>query len=910
MLGWMFKKKSDSPETLAASPAPAASAAVPAVADAGASVDALAAWQARLEAAGADDAALLDIAKQAPHIDLKCAAIAALSGEAALKAAEREFRTHDRRVHRAAKQRHEAAVAQRVARERASQLIESAGALLTEHTIPTNRLVELDRAWLALDAGLLDDARKDRFASLSAQLTALTRERGERALQIQRWMAAAQQALQTLKAASIEVAAGTTDRAALASASAAVRALQQGMPDHAGAAALIDSLIDALNDALQAGLLQAAAIEERLDLLDTLQSAPSPATPAEEGVEERPEGDALPSPNQRWQALAPVADPHIAALLNQRFEQAQPPLPAAPDLASAEQQEQRRAARLAARQQARQVRADAMAPWLRQAEAALEAGNLGEAHRQLVAIDAAVGNGAVPEALRGRLSALHAEVARLKGWQHWGGGRARDDLVQEAQTLAAATAAAVADPLQSAKLPVKALGDAIDDLRKRWKELDRLGGATNQTLWHRFDAALKTAHEPVAAHLDQLKARRKENLQARLQLLAALEAVDAAADAPDAATEGRADWKERARALDHFQLEWRKCGPVEHTVPHKARDKLLERMQASMARIEAPLQQARRVAQAEREQLVARAKALNAQAGASPQSRDLIARVRELQDEWQQHARALPLTRPVETALWAEFKAATDAVFVQRDAAASAFEAQLLANFAAKQAAVARLEAVTEQSLAGAIQRTLADVDAELRQAGDVPRHLAAALDARIQAAHQNALQLLAGSAHRIQQARFDALCAKLALCGELERSAAAGEGEAALESLGGRWTAVAPLPLPWEQALAARWQRAGGSLPAAPQRPGAGAIVALDSALLQLESALAIASPPAWQAARRDLKLRAMKAALEGRPVAGAVVPASIEDLMAAAIGHSSPQAGQSERLDAIIVVLRTRGA
>ena len=117
MLGWMFKKMSDSPEALAASSAPAASTAMPAPADAGVSVEALASWRARLEAAGADDAALLDIAKQAPHIDVKCAAIAALTGEATLKAAEREFRTHDRRVHRAAKQRHEAAVAQRVDRK-------------------------------------------------------------------------------------------------------------------------------------------------------------------------------------------------------------------------------------------------------------------------------------------------------------------------------------------------------------------------------------------------------------------------------------------------------------------------------------------------------------------------------------------------------------------------------------------------------------------------------------------------------------------------------------------------------------------------------------------------------------------------------------------------------------------------
>ena len=42
---------------------------------------------------------------------------------------------------------------------------------------------------------------------------------------------------------------------------------------------------------------------------------------------------------------------------------------------------------------------------------------------------------------------------------------------------------------------------AVNSLRERWKELDKLGGATSRTLWQRFDAALKTAYLPVVAHL-------------------------------------------------------------------------------------------------------------------------------------------------------------------------------------------------------------------------------------------------------------------------------------------------------------------------------------------------------------------------------------------------------------------------
>ena len=69
--------------------------------------------------------------------------------------------------------------------------------------------------------------------------------------------------------------------------------------------------------------------------------------------------------------------------------------------------------------------------------------------------------------------------------------------------------------LAGEKVAVKAHAEAIDKLRERWKELDKLGGATSKTLWLAFDGALKAAYAPVAAHLEKLKAARNENLAAR-----------------------------------------------------------------------------------------------------------------------------------------------------------------------------------------------------------------------------------------------------------------------------------------------------------------------------------------------------------------------------------------------------------
>ena len=52
-----------------------------------------------------------------------------------------------------------------------------------------------------------------------------------------------------------------------------------------------------------------------------------------------------------------------------------------------------------------------------------------------------------------------------------------------------------------------AVSAAVFSLRARWKELDRAGGPSSRALWDRFDAALKSAYEPVAAQIDAQRAR-------------------------------------------------------------------------------------------------------------------------------------------------------------------------------------------------------------------------------------------------------------------------------------------------------------------------------------------------------------------------------------------------------------------
>ena len=292
-----------------------------------------AAWESKLHTAMGDDAALLAIAKESPLIDVKHAAVEALVSEDALKRAEREFRDHDRRVHRTAKQRYEMLVNRRVAAVSAAKLIETASVLLHETSIPANRLVELDRAWGALDQTLLEDKQTAEYHTLWSKLSSLTRERGELQVQVKRWLADADTAWSHLNAVCSEVADGTRERSAFMEARTKVEAMLAAIP-----ATQVNSQVtiqttqmDAKSAELQQALHLAAAIDARLALLEELQ--PPPTAPAVEGaiaeiadslpadVMNMSTPPKLPSLLSRWRALAPVMDPRIAALLDAQLGQ-------------------------------------------------------------------------------------------------------------------------------------------------------------------------------------------------------------------------------------------------------------------------------------------------------------------------------------------------------------------------------------------------------------------------------------------------------------------------------------------------------------------------------------------------------------------------------------------------------------
>ena len=1036
MLSWFFKKWK-------APAAPVVATVTPAAVQAQAQQAALAkaeartrqddteraAWQPRLQAAIGDDAALLAVAQGATALDIKLAALQAMQGEAMLRQAERAFRGHDRRVHRLAKQRLEAAVARRSTQARVLALTDSAAALVGQADVPVNHLVALDRDWRALDASWIEAPQQARFSALRERIDSGLREQSELQQRGQRWLVDAAAALAGLRQACSQAAAAGDDPpdAGLASAREAVEALRLNCPAAAAAATLDLTLASALHSA--------AAVQARLDLLAALTQAavaavvaaptaspsPVPAQPdlamlglsasdapavdaldAESPAAESPAADtpagaaptvAVPlpaalSPAQRWQALPTLSDAALAEPLAQRFAQLQRALlPALPAVALARRQPETRPARSPrpAPQGPSADQAAQLDALLSRAEASAAEGQLAALQPQLQAFDAALLalpgvtlNLPAGDHLRARYQALLVEHGRLKDWQHWGGGRAREDLVVEAEALARITLAAMAmagpatvvapaitpeaaasgepteptpsaaptapaavavaspaEPAATARpaltLNLKTHGDAIQALRTRWRELDRLGAAASQALWAAFDAALHQAYQPLAVRQAAVKAARQDNLAAREALLETLEALPAqpapgAVTGPDAGADTQththndlaAAWKEQLRALDRFQAAWRPLGPVEHTVPAAARDALLQRHRRAIERIEQPLQHARVAAAGVREQLIERAESLVGGADRAPAA-DAPQQVRALQAEWQQHARMLPLARAAENALWSRFKAATDAVFQQRDAAYGARDAELGANLAAREALLHRLTDLnapladtatdTDTNLdaqgrapsagrpAAEIERTLADVDRAWRQDAELPRGAAAPLEARYREARAAAQRGLAEAGRVRWQAACDGLIARWQLCEAREgRGSVSAADEPA--DLAQRWAGLPSWPGACDDALARRW--------VAPLAAVALRQPELDGWLLALEVALDLPAGPAQQAARQQLKLLALKNALEGRNPSSTAAQLSPLQSLAAALGQAGFSAAQQQRLQALLLALR----
>lgn len=284
-------------------------------------------------------------------------------------------------------------------------------------------------------------------------------------------------------------------------------------------------------------------------------------------------------------------------------------------------------------------------------EQSLESGRLHDAESKLAELSQLQSRaGGVAGGLGDRIRRAAEEISRLRAWRRWGGRQSREVLVQTAEALV---------PVD---LPPEERGRAVKALREQWQELNHTEGTAPASLRERFDAACEKAWEPVRAHMAEQAERRAANQARRVAFLERMEEQVKSLQAPTV------DWRSIAQTVAEAPARWRKFGHV----GRDAKQALEARFEAALAELDRRLKAVAAFEEREREGLISRAQFV----ASKPDDKELVARIRALQSDWQQRTRTVPLDRDREQALWTRFSAVCDTVFASLDAARTAERAE------------------------------------------------------------------------------------------------------------------------------------------------------------------------------------------------------------------------------------------
>lgn len=396
-------------------------------------------------------------------------------------------------------------------------------------------------------------------------------------------------------------------------------------------------------------------------------------------------------------------------------------------------------------------------------------------------------HGRLTPAQSDRLAHVRAQFKQLADWARWGGNVSREELVKAGEEL----------PAQ--QLPMAELAKKVGSLRERWKSLDTLSGPAPKSLWERFDAACSVAYAPAALHFKQLAEERHGNAAKAQELIAETVAL---------AAEESTDWKHVASSAQRLRQAWTRLG----TIDRKEKKRLDAEFGAALDALSKPLETQRQIETARREQLIVEVGLLK------PSERNTVDMLKALQDKWQELAKALPLERRAEQALWQRFRAACDDIFARRKETAHAADHERREHLHAREALCAALETAVvpdgdDKARSAYIHHLLRDTRAAWNATGPVPRASEAKIEQRYQAAVAGVQAQADAIAERAGAAQANALRDKLRLAQALEAALADGDAGADAQAWSERWSALPPLDAQYERSLQQRFAAAQAAL-------------------------------------------------------------------------------------------------
>ena len=798
---------------------------------------------AQLKTLDGDEGRAVDFILACEFSELRLSAAQLVHSRAGLERVHAAIRNTDRRVAKLMQSRLDALRHHDAELARGQATLAQARALLADEHLTPNQVADLDRKWAIIAAPEL----VQEFTPLRAQLGA----RLEAQVQLQRAMIDRLGALRRLETAGPDAFNLGSNLAVDLAAS-----LAQMMQDQEAAlaaperASLPRSLVAefASEHARLSGALAAieqaqAALAAREAALAEWQAQPVAELNAE----------AL---RKSWQKLPPVLDAAAINEIQGRFEALLASLPQpvrkareADPAPRADLPEVER--RTAGEGEALGVEARRAKPPAKGAdqafidnmdalEAALQQGSLAHAAELDKALKETKGKGMrLTSQQADRLAHLRAELKRLSDWARWGGNVSREELIKTVEAL----------PTQN--LAMAELAKKVGSMRERWKALDSLSGAAPKSLWERFDHACTVAYAPAAAHFRHLADERHTNA-------ARGEAIVAEAAAEIARLEsGEADWKHVAGTVQRLRLAWSHLGAIDR----KDKKRLDQLFGAALTTLQGPLEEQRKMEVAGREELIDEVLAID------PHDRHAVDHLRDIQARWQEHARALPLERKAEQALWQRFRGACDDLFARRKESAHAADAERKTHEAAKEALSARLEAAAPEATAASAPKLLREAAAEWHAIGPVPR----AHEARVDKRYHDAIAKVQHHADLSRRAAGLALAGalrdKLRACQELEDSLAQPGQDISAADWRARWAALLPAGPDYDPVLNARFEAALDALDA--DRAGYARLLAANrpallAELLRQEVAAGIDSGAEFARDRLKLQVEALQSTLK----------------------------------------------
>ncbi|MFC5479197.1 DUF349 domain-containing protein [Massilia suwonensis] len=717
-----------------------------------------------------DESRAVDFILQCEFSELRLSAAELVHSRAGLERVHTAMRNLDRRVAKLMQARLDAIRHHDAELARGQATLDAARTLLADAHLTPNQVADLDRKWAVIAAPELNES----FTPVRAQLGA----RLEAQVQLQRAM---------------------IDRLA------ALRALETAGLDASGMASSLERMMAEQTDALAAPehpslpralVAEFAAEHARLSgALSTLEQSQAALAAREAALTEwqaQPVAELQAETlRQAWRKLPALPEGAAGQALQSRFDAllASLPQPVRKEAPAKQQTPAEAAGEGAARPPKAAKGADqAFLDQLDALEAALQQGSLAHAAELDKAMKESKGKGMrLTSAQADRLAHLRAELKRLSDWARWGGNVSREELIKTVEGL----------PTQN--LAMAELAKKVGSMRERWKALDSLSGAAPKSLWERFDHACTVAYAPAAAHFRHLADERHANA-------AKGEAIVQEAQAEIAKLEsGEADWKHVAGTVQRLRLAWSHLGAIDR----KDKKRLDQLFGAALTTLQGPLEEQRKMEVEGREELIDEVLAID------PHDRHAVDRLRDIQARWQEHARALPLERKAEQALWQRFRAACDALFAQRKESAHAADVERRAHEAAKEAVSARLEAAAPEATAATASKLLREAAAEWHAIGPVPRAHEARVDKRYHEAVAKVQHHADLSRRAAGLALANALRDKLRAVQELEDSLAQPGQQVSSADWRARWAALLAAGAEYDPVLDARFEAALSALEA-----------------------------------------------------------------------------------------------